>query len=104
MARQTVHADCDGDGGPDPDATSIRTPAVSPNRRGRTQHEHVPAPSLLMPRHGQSDSTSETEAFAEQLDDIAISQLAAVPNDDPVQAARLRDVDAAMKQLADMCN
>ena len=43
-------------------------------------------------------------SFAEQLEDIAISQLAGVPNDDPAQAARLGDADTAMTQLADICS
>ena len=43
-------------------------------------------------------------SFAEQLEDIAINQLAGVANDDPAQAARLADADTAMTQLADICS
>lgn len=43
-------------------------------------------------------------SFAEQLEDIAINQLAGVANDDPAQAARLADADTSMTQLADICS
>ena len=42
-------------------------------------------------------------AFADQLEDVAIHQLAGVPNDEPAQAARMADANAAMTQLADIC-
>lgn len=42
-------------------------------------------------------------AFADKLEDVAINQLAGVPNDDPAQAARMGDTDAAMTQLGEIC-
>ncbi len=46
----------------------------------------------------------ELRSFAEMLEDIAIHQLAAVPNDDPAQATRMSDVDAEMTRLGEVCS
>lgn len=42
-------------------------------------------------------------SFADQLDEVVMNQLAGVPNDDPAQAVRMGDTDAAMTRLADVC-
>jgi hypothetical protein len=41
--------------------------------------------------------------FAELLEDIAMNALAGVGNDDPDQAARLRDAEAASRRVAELC-
>jgi hypothetical protein len=41
--------------------------------------------------------------FADDLQGIAMNVLAGVSNDDPAQAARLRDGEAATARLADLC-
>lgn len=43
-------------------------------------------------------------SFVEQLEDIALNQMTAVPEDDPAYNARIHDADAAMTQLADTCS
>lgn len=40
--------------------------------------------------------------FAEVLEDIAMNALAGVGNDDPVQAARLRDAESASRRVAEL--
>jgi len=42
-------------------------------------------------------------AFAGLLEDIAMNSLAGVANEDPVQAVRLRDAEAASTRIAEMC-
>jgi hypothetical protein len=42
-------------------------------------------------------------SFAELLEDIAMNSLAGVANEDPVQAARLRDAEAASVRVAELC-
>ena len=42
-------------------------------------------------------------SFADQLEDVAMNQLAGVPNDDPAQAVRMGDTGAAMTRLGDVC-
>ncbi|PXW98239.1 hypothetical protein [Mycolicibacterium moriokaense] len=42
-------------------------------------------------------------SFAELLEDIAMNSLAGVANEDPVQAARLRDADVASSRIAKLC-
>jgi hypothetical protein len=42
-------------------------------------------------------------SFADDLQDIAMNTLAGATNDDPAQAARLRDVEAVSAQTADLC-
>ena len=41
--------------------------------------------------------------YADNLQDIAINQLAGMPNDDPAQAARISNSDAAGARIADLC-
>jgi hypothetical protein len=41
--------------------------------------------------------------FADDLQDISINALGGVGNDDPVQAARLRDGEALSARIADIC-
>ncbi|MGD9619887.1 MAG: hypothetical protein AB7G47_06315 [Mycolicibacterium sp.] len=43
-------------------------------------------------------------AFSLLLEDVAMVQLAGVPNDEPIQAGRLANLDMAMTQLAETCN
>jgi len=55
-----------------------------------------------------SSSTPATLAdtvhdFATGLQAIAMNALAGVPNDDPAQAARLRDAEAANRKIAELC-
>ncbi len=42
-------------------------------------------------------------SFADNLQDIAMNELAGVNNNDPAQAARLRDGEAAGARIADLC-
>ena len=42
-------------------------------------------------------------SFADNLQDIAMNTLAGVGNDDPAQAARLRDGEAGSARIADLC-
>jgi hypothetical protein len=46
---------------------------------------------------------AEVRSFAELLEDIAMNSLAGVANEDPVQAARLRDAEAASARISTMC-
>lgn len=41
--------------------------------------------------------------FARSLQDISMNALAGVTNDDPAQAARLRDAEATNARIADLC-
>jgi hypothetical protein len=41
--------------------------------------------------------------FADDLQDIAVNALAGVGNDDPAQAARLRDGEAVSARITDLC-
>jgi hypothetical protein len=42
-------------------------------------------------------------SFATGLQDIAMNALAGVGNDDPAQAARLRDAEATNTRIAELC-
>jgi hypothetical protein len=42
-------------------------------------------------------------SFADNLQDIAMNVMAGAPDDDPAQAARLRDNEAASARVADLC-
>lgn len=42
-------------------------------------------------------------AFAEVLEDVAMSSLAGIGNDDPEQAARLREADVLSARVASFC-
>lgn len=49
------------------------------------------------------DLADAVRSFAKGLEDIAINALAGVSNEDPAQAARLRDTQAASNRVADLC-
>ncbi len=49
------------------------------------------------------DLADAVRAFANGLQDIAINTLAGVNNQDPAQAARLKDTEAASNRVADLC-
>jgi hypothetical protein len=42
-------------------------------------------------------------SFTDDLHDLTMTALAGVPNDDPAQAARLRDGQAQSTHIADLC-
>jgi hypothetical protein len=46
---------------------------------------------------------AEIHSFADDLQDIAIHTMAGMSNDDPSQAARLREGQAAAARIADLC-
>jgi hypothetical protein len=46
---------------------------------------------------------AEIRSFADNLQDIVIHTMAGVSNDDPAQAARLRDGLAAAARITDLC-
>lgn len=46
---------------------------------------------------------TELRSFGLNLQDIAVNTLAGVPNDDPVQAARLQEGEDGSKRIADLC-
>jgi hypothetical protein len=47
--------------------------------------------------------TAEIRSLAGLLQDIALNQMAGVPNDDAAQAARYNDADAAEKRIVELC-
>ena len=49
------------------------------------------------------DLSGEVRRFAGQLMDIGAAATAGVPNDDPVQAARLQDAEAASTAISGRC-
>ena len=49
------------------------------------------------------DLSDAIHSFATGLQDIAMNALAGVGNDDPAQAARLRDAEAANTRIAELC-
>jgi hypothetical protein len=49
------------------------------------------------------DLAAAVRSFADGLQDITMNALAGVSNDDPAQAARLRDASAAGARVADLC-
>jgi hypothetical protein len=46
---------------------------------------------------------AEIRSFADNLQDIAINAMTGAPGDDPDQAARLSDGEAASARVADLC-
>jgi hypothetical protein len=49
------------------------------------------------------DLAAAVRSFADGLQDIAMNALARLSSDDPAQAARLRDAEAASARVADLC-
>ena len=49
------------------------------------------------------DLAAAMRSFADGLQDITMNALAGVTNDDPAQAARLRDAETASARVADLC-
>jgi hypothetical protein len=49
------------------------------------------------------DLAAAVRSFADGLQDIAMNALAGLSSDDPAQAARLRDAEAASARVADLC-
>lgn len=47
--------------------------------------------------------TAEIRSLADLLQDIALNQMAGLPNEDGAQAARYKDADAAEKRIAELC-
>ena len=87
-----------GDAGPDPAGVQ----AVAANARlamagGGTYLLARTSPDT------PKDLSDAIHSFATGLQDIAINALAGVGNDDPTQAARLHDAEAANTRIAELC-
>jgi hypothetical protein len=87
-----------GDAGPDPAGIQ----AVAANARLAM----AGGATYLVARTGPNtpkDISDAIHSFADGLQDIAMNALAGVTNDNPAQAARLRDAEAANNRLAELC-
>ena len=96
--RKAVYLQTHADGGDDPVAVA----AVAANARLAM----AAGGSYLIGRLDPSTPPTLAAAvrtFAELLQDIAINALADVRNDDPAQADRLRQADAASAEVAKWC-
>lgn len=96
--RTAVSAQTNADLGPDP----VAREAVAANARLAT----LGGGSYLL---SQLDDTVDTDladairSFAGGLQDIGMSQLAGVPNNDPALTARLTEAQDASTRIAEMC-
>jgi hypothetical protein len=93
--RKAVSLQTHADGGSDPVAVT----AVAANARLAMAAGGAYLVSRLDPATPSAVATA-VRTFAELLEDIAMNALAGVGHDDPVQAGRLRDADAASARLA----
>ena len=87
-----------GDAGPEPAGVL----AVAANARLAM----AGGASYLLAKTGPGTPTDLSDAihsFADGLQDIAMNALAGVGNDDPAQAARLRDAEAVNNRIAELC-
>ncbi len=87
-----------GDAGPDPAGVQ----AVAANARLAM----ADGGAYLLARTSPDtpkDLSDAIHSFATGLQDIAMNALAGVGNEDPAQAARLRDAEAANSRIADLC-
>jgi hypothetical protein len=46
---------------------------------------------------------SSIRSFADVLQDITMNAMAGIPNDDPTQASRLAEGEAASTRISDLC-
>ena len=87
-----------GDAGPEPAGVL----AVAANARLAM----AGGATYLLARTGPGtpkDLSDAIHSFATGLQDIAMNALAGVGNDDPAQAARLRDAEATNTRIAELC-
>jgi hypothetical protein len=96
--RKAVSVQTNADLGPDP----VAREAVAANARLATFGGGVYLLSRLDPATSP-ELADAVRSFANNLQDIGMSQLVGVPNTDPTLAARLGEAQAASKQIADMC-
>jgi hypothetical protein len=96
--RKAVSMQTNLDLGPDPVARS----AVAANARLATLGGGEYLLSRLYPAT-PTELAKVVRSFANNLQDIGMSQLAEVPNDDPTLAAQLSEAQSVSLQITDMC-
>jgi len=96
--RKAVSMQTNADLGPDP----VAKEAVAANARLATLGGGEYLLSRLDPAT-PPELADAVRSFANNLQDIGMSQLVGVPNTDPALAAQLGEAQAASPQIADMC-
>jgi hypothetical protein len=96
--RNAVSTQTNADLGPDP----VAREAVAGNARLATLGGGDYLLSRLDPAT-PPELADEVRSFANNLQDIGMSQLAGVPNSDPNLTAKLNEAQAASQQLTNMC-
>ena len=97
--RQAVVLQTHADGGSDPVAAT----AVAANARLAMSAGGAYLLGRLDPATPRQ-LASAIRSFAEVLEDIAMNALAGIANDDPTQAARLREAEVASARVAAFCD
>jgi hypothetical protein len=96
--RKAVSLQTNADLGPEPAAKE----AVAANARLATLGGGEYLLSRLDPGT-PPELADAVRSFANNLQDIGVNQLAGVPGEDPAQAVRMSEAQAASTQIADMC-